>query len=302
MKYKVILWGLGEQYNHLLNSIRYYELYGAMDIIGATDRRLQAYSEFDGYRIVDTSDIAWMDFDFIIVFSSKYYMEIREEITAIGIAGEKIISYKFLFLPGVDFQKYIELKNSRVSIVSNNCWGGIVYNTLGFECISPFKNLFLEDKDYLKMLKNMKYYLSCEPVFSKYIYDEKRDLEYPLIALDDVYIHCNHDTDAEEAVQKWVRRLKKFNFENVFIEMYTEDPDAAEEFSTLYQFPKKICFVPFDTDKEVLMKLDMYDNQTEFWETVNSNAGNSKNCMQYRLVDLLYMDNCSRFCERRLHE
>ena len=170
----------------------------------------------------------------------------------------------------------------------------IVYYTLGIECLSPFKNLFLEDDDYLKLIERLSYYLSCDPILYKYVTDVGRNLEYPVLLLDDICVHCNHDVSAEEAISKWKRRNKKFNFENIFVEMYTSSRETAKRFSNLKQFSRRVCFVPFDTNSPFLMKLECYNGQKAFWEIVNSSVGNGKNCLNYNLVNLLCMEECFR--------
>jgi uncharacterized protein (DUF1919 family) len=42
------------------------------------------------------------------------------------------------------------LNDHSFSIISNNCWGGFVYQYFGLKYSSPFAGLFLFSKDYLK--------------------------------------------------------------------------------------------------------------------------------------------------------
>lgn len=294
MKYKFVLWGLGAIYNRIFNSIKYYETIGAIEIAAVTDNYFIQGSCVDNYQFVKPNNLINVEYDYIVILSNNYFAEIRSELMAMGVQSNKILSYRFLEIPNADIDRYIQLKNSNISIVSNNCWGGIIYNTLGMECLSPFKNLFFMDNEYLKLLRRLTYYLSCEPVFYKYVYDDTRNIEYPVLILDDISVHCNHDTDAEEAITKWKRRNKKFNAENIFVEMYTQDRSVAEQFEQLNQYPKRICFVPFHSESPFLMELEMYEAQHAFWEAVNSNAGYGKNALKYNPVDLLSMENCIR--------
>ena len=242
MRYKLIFWGAGAVYNRLFNCIKYYEITGAIQIEAIVDKHISksVYSHIDEYKMIRPEDIIETEYDYIVILSDKYFGDIKADLTEMGINPAVILKYNFFQLPNVNIDKYIKLKNSNISIVSNNCWAGSAYCSLGLECLSPFKNLFLEDEDYIKLLSRLSYYLKCEPVLHKYVYDEKRKLEYPVLLLDDIPIYCNHDIDAEEAVQKWRRRSKKFNFLNMFAEMYTCDRGKAEEFSRLEQFPNRI--------------------------------------------------------------
>ena len=294
MRYRFVLWGLGATYNRIFNSIKYYEVIGAIEIVAVTDNCFWQDSCIDNYSLIKPKDIVNIEYDYIVILSNKSFGGIRRELMEIGVDSRKILSYRFLEIPNVNVDRYIQLKNSNISIVSNNCWGGILYKTLGLECLSPFKNMFLMDDEYLKLLERLTYYLSCEPILYKYMYDDSRNIEYPVLILDDILVHCNHDTDAEEAILKWKQRNKKFNFQNIFVEMYTCSRETAEEFAQLNQYPKRICFVPFHTENPFLMELKMYKKHHAFWETVNSNAGGGENCLKYNPVDLLTLKNCIR--------
>ena len=65
--------------------------------------------------------------------------------------------------------------------------------------------MFVFSPDYIKMLKNLKHYLSGSISLtfvkeSKYIKDF--DNAYPLALLDDIELHFLHYADEEEATQK----------------------------------------------------------------------------------------------------
>ena len=59
----------------------------------------------------------------------------------------------------IKIMKYINklgLKNKDFTIVSNNCWGGFVYQKFGLEYKTPFIGLFIFTPDYIELLKNFK--------------------------------------------------------------------------------------------------------------------------------------------------
>ena len=60
-----------------------------------------------------------------------------------------------------------------------------------------------------------------------------------------------------------------------------------EKFLALEEYDKKVCFVPFQTDKQNVLQLSLYPGQSMFWETVNSNAGNGANSIEYGSLQLL---------------
>lgn len=287
--YQIILWGIGVHYNRMKRVIDYYEMTKQFRVVALTDREKFPFSQLDGYKIIEKNELQYIDFDYLIVLSDKYFDDIvLEAERTLKIERSKILRKDVLLVPNLNFNDYIMLKESDISIISNNCWGGTTYKTLGLQCRSPFKNLFVLDNDYIKLLSNLEYYLGLIPQFDHFSVDCHSNIKYPVLKLDDISIHCNHTADPKEAISNWNRRNELVNFENLFVEMYTENVDIAEQFETLEKYEKRICFVPYDVkDKNHLAQLHILSNQSEFWETVNANATIGKNAIEYNLLDLL---------------
>lgn len=294
MRYKLVIWGIGAVYNKHVNLLKYYEFKNEIEIVAITSSNSPCVEKIDDYELIRPNELCHLDFDFILIMSDTAVTDIREIIKKIGIKAEKILSYKVLEIPNLVFEQYVELKNSRVSIISNNCWGGIVYNILNMECLSPFKNLFLEDDSYLHMLNNLEYYLKCEPVAGGFATDVHSGKRYPTLKLDDVMVHCNHDDDYETAVENWKKRVKKLNWNNLFVEMYTSDRQIAERFIQLKRYQNKICFVPFASEEKELCHLELLSGQVELWEAVNSSAKQGKSGIAYNIIELLRGKNYHR--------
>lgn len=288
-RYKLLLWGAGKTYNSIKNCIAWYELSGQIEIVGIVANELSGFLTLDHYRIVDKDSVNSQTFDYIIVLSDIWEKDIINEIVnKYKIERRKVIPYRVLLIPDLKFDDYVKIKESGLSIISNNCWGGVVCRTLGIECCSPFKNLFVLDEDYIKLLRNFKSYIKKPLVYTRDEVDLHSNKTYPVMLLGDLEIHCNHADNPDEARESWERRCKKINYENLYVEMYTESQHIAEEFSELQQFSKKVCFVPFDVgNNSTLMKLPVLLGQKEFWETVNSSAGLGTNGFVYNIVDLL---------------
>lgn len=294
--FNVVIWGIGKIYNRLVNIIHYFEKINQIKIVALVTNELLKYKTLDGYPILSKSELKTLKFDYLIIASEVYFKEIVDDAEHnIGIERCKILPFWILDIPYFDFEKYIKLKNSNLSIISNNCWGGLICQTLGLECLSPFKNVSFSDEDYIKLLKNLKYYLSINPVWlGEMSLDKNRNKEVPILKLDDISIKCNHELNADIAISNWIRRKNKFNWKNIFVEMYTCSKDIENEFILLNHYEKKVCFVPFESSKENSIKLNIMTGQKNFWETVNDNAGIGKNALAYRLIDLLLMNNFYR--------
>lgn len=288
MEYKIILWGIGKTYNIIRNTLRYFEMTNQIKIVAITAKMIPNAKTLDGYELIRVEKIKELEYDYIFILSDVYYAEIVGECTyQYGIPRRKLLRYNVLLLPELDLQKYFEVYNSQVTILSNNCWGGIAYKTLGMECRSPLKNLFLKDYDYLKLLSNLEYYFSKKPCYIRDSLEFNARTPYPVLLLGDIELHCNHSNSSYEAIQDWERRVSKVNFKNIFCEMFTEKKEVAEAFCKLKQYSKKVCFVPWPPNSECQMKLELGPEQNALWQAVNSNAGLSTNSLNYKLVDLL---------------
>lgn len=293
-RYEVVIYGLGEQYNRNFNILKYYECLGQIKIVGVSAKWVPDAWTLDGLKIIKPDQMSLVSFDFVIVMSELYFDDIVQDLSGLGIERKKIISYRVFQIPDFDFHRYIGLKDSNVSIISNNCWGGIICQTLGIECRSPVKNLSIEDVDYIRLLRDLKHYMSLELKFYQFRFNKNSQKDYPVMMLDDVKVHCNHDTDPHEAVEKWNRRKIKINYDNLFLEMYTESVDTMNAFLELKGYKRRICFVPFKTEIKNTYQLALYPEQDHFWQAVNSNAGNGANSIAYNSLKLLAGMNPAR--------
>lgn len=132
--------------------------------------------------------------------------------------------------------------------------------------------------------------MACDLQFYKFRTDVHSQEQYPVFYLDDIQIHCNHDNDIDTAIEKWSRRRTKINWDNLFIEMYTDSPQVESEFMNASVYSKRVCFVPYASSYKDSFQLKMGHDQKEFWEAVNGNASNGKSSFAYDLIGLLLGD------------
>lgn len=129
------------------------------------------------------------------------------------------------------------LRKKDFSIISDNCWGGFIYQYFDIPYKTPFVGLFVFSSDYIRMLKKLDHYLDSdlkfiEPNKTKY----KEELikhntygTYPIALLGgDVEIHFLHYKTNEEAYDKWCRRLKRINKNNLIIKFCDRDLCTSE--------------------------------------------------------------------------
>lgn len=288
MLYKVLLWGFGQGYNQNVNVVRYQEMLGTIKVIGITDKK-ELYVKLDSYKVIKLQEITKIEFDYIVVTSDYYFNEICEEAKELGIGRNKILPIRIFNLPRFDFGKYVELLESKVSIIANLCWGGITYHSLGMEFMSPFINLYILEQDYLRLLENLKYYLGCDLKFVRWEYNSGAgNIDFPVCALDDVKLYFNHYHSFDEAEKSWYKRCSRINWNNLFILLYTNNKESLMRFEKL-KFEKKICFVPFESNLDSADTIHFSDHQVieknEWWSIVNGLATSSY--YSYDILELL---------------
>lgn len=125
------------------------------------------------------------------------------------------------------------LKNDNFSIVCSNCIGGIIYNRLGKQFLSPTINLWMHQRDFIKFVLDMRGYLAEELIFIESRFD------YPVAKLRDIQIYFAHYHSECEARETWNRRKERVNFENLYIIMYDRDGVTCEDLLKLKEVPCK---------------------------------------------------------------
>ncbi|TCP89763.1 uncharacterized protein (DUF1919 family) [Cricetibacter osteomyelitidis] len=125
------------------------------------------------------------------------------------------------------------LKNHSMSVISSNCNGALILHDLGEKFNSPFVNLCLLPKDFIKYLQNIEHYMKAELHF------EQTDKPYPVGKLDDLTIYFMHYHCEQEARDKWIERTARMNLDNLFILMTDRDGCSYEDLQAFEQLPYK---------------------------------------------------------------
>lgn len=189
----------------------------------------------------------------------------------------------------------MKLKNREFTIISNNCWGGFVYQKFNIKYNTPFIGLFIFSPDYINMLKNFENIIGNELIFIKSSQSRyKSELiksntfnKYPIAKLDkDVEIHFLHYKTELEAREKWEKRIKRINMNNLLVKFSDRDlctDFLIEEFEKL-PFKNKICFTAkeykefncviqlneFEGKRCVESEWDYYEKYIDIVEKLNS--------------------------------
>lgn len=152
-----------------------------------------------------------------------------------------------------------KLNNTDFTIISNNCWGGVTYEHFGLPKQSPTIGGYFFAKDYLSFISNLKQYMNVEleiislddAIHKKEIIDNGNtnaivgrlngSPSLPIIEI--VFLHYK---DPKIVVEKWNRRKKRINYNNLIFKFSKQNCCTEQE---LFEFDKmnlpgkKIMFV-----------------------------------------------------------
>lgn len=149
-----------------------------------------------------------------------------------GIPAERVIPAYVLNLPAFRMGDYVRLRELGISFLSDDCWAGLMYNTLGMEMQSPFINMFIRDGDYLRLVSDPEKYLR-EPLVPVNLRKATTGSRYyPVVRLGDVEMHFNHATDPqkfEEYAARWYIRRRRIRYDRLFAKFAVKDPETEEE-------------------------------------------------------------------------
>ncbi len=144
-----------------------------------------------------------------------------------------------------------KLKNKNFTIISNNCFGGIVYRNNHLPYQSPTCGLFFMAPEYIKFIFNIKKYTYDveikeinieESKYANYLKENKYD---GIIGkIDDLEVCFLHYEDINEINEKWNRRSKRINWDKIIYKFNDQNLCTYKELKEFEKFnaKNKICF------------------------------------------------------------
>ena len=136
----------------------------------------------------------------------------------------------------VKYQRSLKKQNRNFNptIIANDCMGGMIYHTLGLRFCSPTINLAIPKESFFNLCEDLEHFLQVEVREVK-----NTDKSFPVGELlfngRRVEIYFMHYKTFEEAKQKWEERLKRVDFNNLFI-LQTLSKNPTDE--DIYRFEK----------------------------------------------------------------
>lgn len=148
----------------------------------------------------------------------------------------------------------VGLHNTNFTILSNNCWGGFIYDYFGLPYATPTIGLYFSSDDFIKFVENIPYYLNCELLPCEGT--EKCKVRG---RLGDIYLNFVHYDSFEEALDKWNRRKQRVNFNNLLVKFNDQNDFHAINFQKFYdcKYKNKIFFTAnkeYESDITIVFK------------------------------------------------
>ena len=145
-----------------------------------------------------------------------------------------------------------KLTNRNFTIISNNCWGGFIYQSYGLPYQTPTIGLFFMADDYVRFVRRLRHYISLPLIEvpngqSKWYssLSGKDNWGYPIGRLEDVEIHFLHYNRFEEANEKWRRRCERIQWNNMLIKFNDQNLAKQSHLESFDLLPSvhKVCFI-----------------------------------------------------------
>lgn len=211
-------------------------------------------------------------YDVLLVVGAKQIgmSRITQAARQLKLPEEKLLGDWIVCIPGFTLDKYRRLQRSRLSIFSVNCFGAFISHTLGLPFRSPFVNLFLPQADFIKFLRAPRVYLEEHLTYKGKNQNSAKTYEFPVANLGNISVNMMHYKTFEESVDAWEKRKSRINWYNLFVEMFTEDPEILQQFDAM-PYGKKVCFVPFKSnlDSAFYVNPEIDKNWSRFVDKIN---------------------------------
>lgn len=140
---KLILWGESRIIYSAVETIKRFEEQGDAELLGIciSDNAPLETDKRYGYPQAAPDAPEWKMADRVLVCTKHYSDEDIREVLAAGAEREQLMPYRMITIEGFSFSRYSSLLQSRISILSNVCWGGLTYHYFSLPFLSPTINM-----------------------------------------------------------------------------------------------------------------------------------------------------------------
>jgi len=141
------------------------------------------------------------------------------------------------------------IRSRDFTVISSNCLGSVIYQTLGMPYLTPTVGLFFYAPCFIKFIADLPHYIStrlesCH--HSKYprAWSGSESRQYPIGSLEGVELHFLHYRSFSEAREKWERRCERVLWDRLCFVFTDRDLCTVAEIRNFVSLPsrRKVCF------------------------------------------------------------
>lgn len=127
--------------------------------------------------------------------------------------------------------------------------GGVICHDLGIRFNSPFINLWLYPKDFIKFCSNPRHYTTCGLHF---LSNNKKEFSYPIALLGDITIYFIHYNSEEEVERCWNERISHINYNDIRCILVERDGYTYEDLIEFSKLPYPTAALTHKTYKNIM--------------------------------------------------
>jgi uncharacterized protein (DUF1919 family) len=173
------------------------------------------------------------------------------------LLGERMLAPWWRFRKGAErcvrALRRSRLRTRTFTVISNNCFGGFVYQRYGLAYQTPTAGLFFMPDEYLRLLADPRAYFSAplrfiDPDAAPHARAlralDARYGTYPVARLRDVTVYFMHYATEKEAREKWERRTGRICWPRVLYKFCDQNGATPEQIAAFDALPyaHKVCF------------------------------------------------------------
>lgn len=139
--------------------------------------------------------------------------------------------------------RFSRIRKQGISIISNNCAGGLLYKHFGCRFQSPTINLQMSPEDYLLFCERLAHYCSLDitEVFPSLVMEKFRALGgktigFPVGRLGDLTLFFQHYDSFQQAVCKWGERKNRIDPDRLFF-VFVDTNCTPEMIHRFFELP-----------------------------------------------------------------
>lgn len=274
------IFGAGQEYHKIVNLLFCDK---NLHIKGIITSKPYPAGKIDGFKTFVLDHMAFDADDYVILAVGCGWQDALQ-LVAKYVKKDRIIRSKVFLMPGFDFQEYLRLKDSRCSILSNFCVGGIVSDQLGLEFLSPTVNMVCLGDNFIRFVNDYKRYLSSDMEVYKnetYIVGTRGTESFMGKGIvGDVVWLFRHSNNPDADVKKWNERRQRLNEDNVAVIMVLFSRDEVEKFEQI-PIKKKLGLFYEKTDYDDVLFIPGWDNMQIRYENEFRWAGYAQKYVLY---------------------